>query len=217
MKQQILNPPPRKRDTSMTLNEKLQALRKQKNLTQEEVAQALYVSRTAVSKWESGRGAPSIDSLMAIARFYGVTVDALLTGDEALNLAREEARQTKSRLCDVVFGLLDVSCLLFFLLPLLKQPSGTGVAAVSLMQLTALPVYLKAAYYAAVGSLILWGVLTLALQTVEADWWQRWKGWVSLSLNTAGVLLFIGSSQPYGAALLFVNLLIKGFLMVQRR
>ncbi|MBR2923404.1 MAG: helix-turn-helix transcriptional regulator [Clostridia bacterium] len=201
----------------MTLNEKLQALRKQKNLTQEEVAQALYVSRTAVSKWESGRGAPSIDSLMAIARFFGVTVDGLLTGDDVLTLAKAEVQQTRNRLCDVVFGLLDVSCLLFFLLPLLKQPSGAGVAAVSLMQLTELPVYLKAAYFAAVGSLILWGVLTLALQTAEAGWWQRWKGWVSLSLNTAGVLLFIGSSQPYGAALLFVNLLIKGFLMVQRR
>lgn len=201
----------------MTLSEKLQALRRQKNLTQEEVAQALYISRTAVSKWESGRGTPSIDSMMAIARFYGVTVDALLTGDEALNLAREEARQTKSRLCDVVFGLLDVSCLLFFLLPLLKNPSGAGVTAVSLPGLTEMAGYLKAAYWAVVVSLVLWGVLTLALQTAEAGWWQWCKGRVSLVLNTAGVLLFIGSSQPYGAALLFVNLLIKGSLMVQRR
>lgn len=201
----------------MTLSEKLQALRRQKNLTQEEVAQALYVSRTAVSKWESGRGAPSIDSLLAIARFYGVTVDALLTGDEVLTLAREEARQKQNRLCDLVFGLLDVSCILFFLLPLLKQASSAGVAAVSLPGLTDMAGYLKAAYWSVVISLVLWGVLTLALQTAEAGWWQWCKGRVSLVLNTAGVLLFIGSSQPYGAALLFVNLLIKGSLMVQRR
>lgn len=38
----------------MEFNEKLQTLRKQKNLTQEELASALYVSRTAISKWESG-------------------------------------------------------------------------------------------------------------------------------------------------------------------
>lgn len=47
----------------MEFNEKLSQLRKAKGLTQEELAEALYVSRTAVSKWESGRGYPSIDSL----------------------------------------------------------------------------------------------------------------------------------------------------------
>ena len=46
----------------MEFHEKLQALRKQRGLTQEELAQLLFVSRTAVSKWESGRGYPSIDS-----------------------------------------------------------------------------------------------------------------------------------------------------------
>ena len=73
----------------MEFNEKLQELRKQTGLTQEAVAEALFVSRTAVSKWESGKGYPNIDSLKAIAAFYGVTVDALLAGDELLSLAQE--------------------------------------------------------------------------------------------------------------------------------
>lgn len=54
----------------MEFNERLQKLRTGKNLTQEELAQKLYVSRSAISKWESGRGYPSIDSLKAIARFF---------------------------------------------------------------------------------------------------------------------------------------------------
>lgn len=40
----------------MEFNEKLQKLRKQRGLTQEELAEKLYVSRTAISKWESGKG-----------------------------------------------------------------------------------------------------------------------------------------------------------------
>ena len=71
----------------MEFNEKLQELRKKKGLTQEELAEVLYVSRTAISKWESGRGYPSIDSLKAIARFFGLTVDELLSGEEMLFIA----------------------------------------------------------------------------------------------------------------------------------
>ena len=67
----------------MEFNEKLQELRKSRGLTQEELAEKLYVSRTAVSKWESGRGYPNIDSLKAISDFFSVTVDELLSPTEA--------------------------------------------------------------------------------------------------------------------------------------
>ena len=76
----------------MELNEKLQELRKQKGFTQEELAEILFVSRTAISKWESSRGYPNIDSLKAIAKFFGVTVDELLSGDELLTIAEEDGR-----------------------------------------------------------------------------------------------------------------------------
>ena len=58
------------RKIKMELNEKLQQLRKQKGWTQEEVAEMLYVSRTAISKWESGRGYPSIESLKVISKLF---------------------------------------------------------------------------------------------------------------------------------------------------
>ena len=54
----------------MEFHEKLQQLRKNKGLTQEELAEILYVSRTAVSKWESGRGYPNIDSLKDISSYF---------------------------------------------------------------------------------------------------------------------------------------------------
>ena len=77
----------------MELNEKLQELRKQKGLTQEELAEALYVSRTAISKWESGRGVPSIDSLKAISKYFSVSIDFLLSGEELLEIAGEDLKK----------------------------------------------------------------------------------------------------------------------------
>ena len=54
----------------MEFNEKLQELRKRKSITQEELAEELYISRTAISKWESGRGYPNIDTLRAISKYF---------------------------------------------------------------------------------------------------------------------------------------------------
>ena len=71
----------------MEFNEKLQLLRSQRGLTQEELAEKIFVSRTAVSKWESGRGYPSIDSLKELARFFEVTVDVLISEKELSEMA----------------------------------------------------------------------------------------------------------------------------------
>lgn len=101
----------------MVFNEKLQLLRKQRGITQEELAATLYVSRTAVSKWESGRGYPSIDSLKALAAFFGITVDELLSGNELLTLAEEDSNQKSNYFRDLVFGLLDVCIAVFFFVP----------------------------------------------------------------------------------------------------
>ena len=91
----------------MEFNEKLLELRKQKGLTQEELAASVYVSRTAISKWESGRGYPNIDSLKAIAKFFGVTMDDLLSGDELLTLAETDNKQKKS--------MIEILCLVFWM------------------------------------------------------------------------------------------------------
>lgn len=192
----------------MEFNEKLQQLRKRKGMTQEELAEVLYVSRPAVSKWESGRGYPNIDSLKAIATFFHVTIDELLSGDELLTLAQEERQQSERRQRELVYGLLDVSSALLLFLPFFGQNAEGSIRSVSLLSLTGAPGYLKAAYLLVVTGMILLGILTLALQNL----WQENKVTLSLGLNTAGVLLMIISQQPYAATLLFVFLMIKGFL-----
>ena len=199
----------------MEFHEKLQELRKQKGLTQEELAEALYVSRTAISKWESGRGYPSIDSLKAISGFFSVTIDALLSGDEVLTIAEEDRRQKETHFRDLVFGLLDCSTALLFVLPFFGQKAGNTVHAVSLLSLTAIEPYLKSAYLAAVIAMTALGVLILALQNCRYTLWVQHKHKLSLLLNTAGILLFMSSLQPYAAVFLFIFLAIKGLLLIK--
>lgn len=65
----------------MELSEKLASLRNQQELTQLDLAEKLNVSRQAVSRWESGAAAPGIDSLKALSKLYGVSLDYLLNDD----------------------------------------------------------------------------------------------------------------------------------------
>ena len=199
----------------MELNEKLLELRKQKELTQAELAEILFVSRTAVSKWESGRGYPSIDSLKAIAKFFGITIDELLSGEELLTIAEEDSRNKENRLRDLVFGSLDCSTAMLFFLPFFGQKTPPVIQAVSLLSLTEAKLYLRTAYVAAVAGMAFLGILTLALQTCQNPIWMKNKHKLSWMLNAAGALLFIISSQPYAAALLFLFLAVKALMLIK--
>lgn len=200
----------------MEFHEKLQELRRGRGLTQEELAEAIFVSRTAISKWESGRGYPSIDSLKALAKFFSVTVDELLSPDEVLTIAEEDRdraqEQTRQKMGDALFALADVCMLLLLFLPLFAGRVGRadgGVQAVSLLALTDMPVYLKASYLAIIGGSALWGILTLALQNCHRAGWMRVKRPVSLALHGAGVLLFILGAHPYAAVFSLALLAMK--------
>ena len=199
----------------MEFNEKLQVLRKRKELTQEELAEVLFVSRSAISKWEAGRGYPNIDSLKAIAKYFGVTIDELLSGDELLTLAEEDTKQREKHFRDLVFGLLDCSIALFFFLPFFGQKADTIIQEVSLLFLTEIAPYLRIAYFVVIIGMIVSGILTLALQNCYQAFWVNNKRKISLVLNAVGALLFIISLQPYAAAFLFIFLVIKVLMLIK--
>ena len=200
----------------MEFHEKLQELRKQKGLTQEELAESLYVSRTAISKWESGRGYPNIDSLKAISKFFSVTIDELLSGEEVLTIAEENQKQKEAYLRDMVFGLLDLSAAIVFFVPFFGQKADGYVQAISLLFLTEIAPYLKAAYFVMVIGMVAFGISTLALQNYRGAFWERNKNILSLLINTATALLFIISSQPYAAAFVFIFLVIKVVILIKK-
>ena len=201
----------------MEFNEKLQQLRRQKGLTQEELAEELYVSRAAVSKWESGRGYPSIDSLKAIAKFFGVTVDHLLSGEEVLTLAEEAGRQKETQMRDRIFGLLDCGMALLLVLPFFGQVGGEGIREVSLLALTGVQPWLKGTYMGMTLGMILLGLLTLTLQNFDHSLWTKYKTGLSLALHVGLTFLFILSRQPYAGGYAFLFLTIKALMMAKNR
>ena len=196
----------------MEFNEKLQKLRKQKNITQEELASVLYVSRTAISKWESGRGYPNIESLKAMASFFNITIDELLSGEELLIVAEEDGKQKETDLRTLVFGLLDLSTAVFFFLPFFGQSGNGVIEEVSLFALNEISLWLKVTYFVAIGLTALFGILSLVIKNCPIS-----KSKISLLFNIFGVLLFIISMQPYAAIYLFIFLVIKVMMLIKQR
>ena len=197
----------------MEFSEKLQALRKQKGITQEELAESLYVSRTAISKWESGRGYPNIESLKAIAKFFSVTLDELLSSSEVLTIAEEDNKRKQNHFRDLMYGLLDIFVAMLIFLPFFAEKTDEAVKSVSLISLDGVQPYLKTAYFIALISTIAIGVMTLALQNCQA---VKSKTTISLMLGAISVLLFVISLQPYAAVFMFVLLVVKALTFVKR-
>lgn len=116
----------------MTFGEKLKQLRKDNNLTQEDLAEKLYVTRTAISKWETGKGFPAIDSLKSISVLFQVSIDDLISeGDVETKRTLDQKKNRAMYLAAIVF--LVLATLFTLLAYFLKQPYfniGGSAAAV---------------------------------------------------------------------------------------
>ena len=199
----------------MELHEKLQELRKQKGLTQEELAEQLYVSRTAISKWESGRGTPNIDSLKAISKFFSVTLDDLLSSEELLVIAESDRKQAVNRAQDLTFGLSDCGFALLLLIPLFGQTVNGQTQHVSIFRLTQLQPWLCGIFFATIAVAVVLGLLTLALQNCDSVFWHRRKALISVLSSVFAACLFIISRQPYAAEFVFLFLMIKVLFLLK--
>jgi hypothetical protein len=104
---------------------------------------------------------------------------------------------------------------MLFFLPFFGQKMDGAVLEVSLLDITEIAPWLRIMYFAVVIGMLIWGILTLALQNCHEVFWIRNQGKLSLLLNAVGVLLFVVSLQPYAAILLFVYLAIKVLLLLK--
>lgn len=203
----------------MELNEKLQQLRKQRGLTQEELAEMLYVSRTAISKWESGRGYPSIDSLKAISKLFAISIDDLLSSEELMSIAETDQKEKTETMRDLIFGALDCMAAMMFFLPFFgeRKTQEEMIRSVSMMELSYLAPYMRVAYIATVILIVAIGVLELLSQRIQNRVWEKNRVMISLGLNLFGVTIFMASLQPYAGFFLLCTLAVKGILAIKQR
>ena len=200
----------------MEFNEKLQELRKSRGLTQEELAEALFVSRTAISKWESGRGYPSIDSLKEISRYFSVSIDVLLSGDQLIMIAEKENKSNLNSVCDLLLGFVDLFSLLLIFLPLYSKPSNGYIYAVNLFGYVDNDANIITTYWVLFVSLTIVGIVKILMTHFKFEKTKKAVDSLSIGLSVIAVLFLSMAKEPYAITVAFLLLFVKGVLLYKQ-
>ena len=199
----------------MEFNEKLCELRKSKNLTQEELAQALFVSRTAISKWESGRGYPSIDSLKEISDYFSVSIDDLLSGEKIISIAEKENKSNIKNMCDLLFGICDVLYFALIILPLYSNPVGEHIYAVNLFVFLEKVSFNHMLYWIMFIALVITGSAKIIMSCFKKVKFQKTLTVLSMIFGILTVLFLTMTREVYAISVSFLLLVIKGVLLLK--
>ncbi len=198
----------------MEFGEKLQQLRKQKSLTQEQLAEELFVSRTAVSKWESGKGYPNIESLKSISKLFSVSIDDLLSGEELISLAASENQSNLIKVFSLIYGILDLMAIACIFLPLYGQQDGEFIRVVTLLAYHDSSVMTRLVYFAVIILMSALGISELIVRFLENEKWLIISKTCSIILHAFAILIFVLTRQPYATSFLFMLFMIKVGLLI---
>ena len=193
----------------MEFGEKIQTLRKLSGLTQEQLAEKLYISRTAVSKWESGKGYPNIESLKDIAQMFNVSIDYLLSSEEIISISTKQTKFKIERIIHFFWGLLDVLSVLFIFLPLYPCTINGFIYSVTLFSENDVSNVMKFFCSALLFSVSIIGVVEILFCFIDRCKIQRLIHVITLIIQMVSVLFFIVSRQIYLTVIIFVILIIK--------
>lgn len=195
----------------MELSKKIKQIRNDNKLTQEQFAEKMLVSRTAVSKWENGTCYPSIDSLKYLAKTFNVSLDKLLSSEEILEIAKTENQSNMSKYNGLLFCLLDSVKILFIFLPLYSYETNDFVYSVSLFNSNDLGTILKIIFMLIFITFLVLGIIELIF---------NYKGnnslinRISLFFGAISIFILLFTKQPYVIALMFVIFIIKIIMLI---
>ena len=200
----------------MEFNEKLQELRKSRSMTQEELAEALYVSRTAISKWEQGRGYPSLDSLKEISRFFSVSIDDLICSEEIINVAADEKKECMDKYISLICNTLDILLVLLLFLPVFGN-GAESPASVSLYAITGISTWIKIIFIVLIVVAVLNGICGVIISRFEKQVWNSHRLVTGMVLSISCAAVFILTRQPYAGIICLAVLVVKGLLIAKGR
>ena len=112
----------------MAIGNRLYNLRKEKNVSQEELANALDVSRQTISKWETGESTPDFNKICPLCEYFGITTDELIAGKQNIIEAKKEDKKAKfARNLAISVGLYILSLVAIILFSALFEQEIIGV------------------------------------------------------------------------------------------
>ena len=133
----------------MTFGEKLKKLRTDNELTQDELAEKIFVTRTAISKWETDKGYPSIDSLKQLSNLFHISIDELISDADVENKRLlDEAQSRKYYWCAIAcLAVATISAVVYYFtqIPYINGLSIVGVVAYMVFGILSKPNYKRMA------------------------------------------------------------------------
>ena len=188
----------------MRLSEKIKKIRNDNKFTQEQFAEKMLVSRTAVSKWENDTCYPSIDSLKYMSEVFNISLDELMSNEEMLDIVKTEKYSNASKYNSLLFCVLDMIRIIFVFLPLYSFKTNDFVYSVSLFNSNDLGFLLKFV-------LLILGIIELILNRRKCN---NVLNKISLLFDIVSIFIILFINQPYLVALMFFVFVVKVVMLL---
>lgn len=195
----------------MGLSGKIKKIRNDNKLTQEQFAEKMLVSRTAVSKWENGTCYPSIDSLKYMSEVFNISLDELMSNEEMLDIVKTEKYSNASKYNGLLFCILDMIRIIFVFLPLYSFKTNNFIYSVSLFKSNDLGVFLKFILMNMFIMFFILGIIELCLNRRKCN---NVLNKISLLFDIVSIFIILFINQPYLVALMFFVFVVKVVMLL---
>ena len=164
----------------------------------------------------AGRGYPSIDSLKEISRYFSVSIDDLLSGEQLIFIAEKENKSNLNSVCDLLLGFVDLFSLMLIFLPLYPKTVNGYIYSVNLFGYVDSNTSIIRIYWVLFISLTITGIVKILMVYFKFEQGKKIITSLSVGLSIIAVLFLAMAREPYAITVTFLLLLIKGILLYKQ-